>query len=689
MSRQRPGAEPQRARAPRLRVLAPPERLADAHLAHALQHRARHRVGVGVGGDGGFPERRLAHRQPPPAHHGFARGGPGHDIARRAKVVVQAPARLERRRRDDRGDARAVVARSEVPGAAAVPAAGVAGEVGNGQHLRRSERVRPRDGRRAVPAGQLVRARAARALDADAVGVRHGEQRAALVHALAEEERKHWAGGVARAHALGEGGKRGSGGSVPIVFSREASQRPQELIRHRLGLPRRRAVHVVGVVRGERRHAVRAAVGFLHGGARAAARRAPARRALHLLAPLAAPDLRADGHARGRRGGGRGRRCRGRGVAFVDSVVRSGAKEAARAGRPALGVPERADARAHVHRRVATAQHVALAQHRRQLARQPRAFRPARARPQQHARDARVRRQTCHRLAHLRDPPGARLDRAEALEQVPRRRHLPRRRRVEPRQRRRRVRQRGAPPPRRQVQRERREVGARDFGGRVRGERGVRGFGPQAVTRAGRDAPRAPAPLVGARHGNARDVQAGHALPGVEARRFAEPAVDHQAHAGDRQRGLGNGRADHDAPLAGGRRLERRGLVLARQSAVERQHALRRHAGFVSPHRRDGVVDFPRAGQEHQDVASVVRGVLIQRSRDRRAYRVRQVEPTAARRADVLRAHRERAALAGDDRRALRGFLASSRVFRERARPQHVRSRGSHLTECRGHHHQP
>eukprot|EP00982_Pelagococcus_subviridis_P014397 31327-Pelagococcus_subviridis.AAC.2 len=411
-------------------------------------------------------------------------------------------------------------------------------------------------------------------------------------------------------------GPTGSPSPTPGAHHGSASSRPSRAMRFKV-LRRGGAVDLVADVAVKRvartRRAAAAAAGrstgglrsarSLRGGLNAAARGfPPLRRALQTFLPTAR-ELRPDRHPHRPRRRFNPRRRRRR----PPPSPRRRRLARARGRRPppaAVRAPQRPHARSHVHGNVAPPQHVPIPQRRRELTREPRALRPSPRGEQRHPRVPRVQRQPRHPRALPRDASARGVDRAEARQERPRGGHLPRGRRVQPRQRRGVVH-----APRREVQRERRQVRARDLRRRVRRERRVRELAPEAVARPGGDAAGAAAALVRAGERNFDDVETRRPLVGVESRRSAQTAVDHDSHARDRQRALRDRRRDDDAADAGRRGRERVGLLGLRQAAVERHHAELFAAAAVAQVANDAV-DLSRAGEKTQDVAAVGSGVL-------------------------------------------------------------------------------
>jgi hypothetical protein len=102
--------------------------------------------------------------------------------------------------------------------------------------------------------------------------------------------------------------------------------------------------------------------------------------------------------------------------------------------------------------------------------------------------------------------------------------------------------------PHRQLQGETGQVGAGDLGIGKGPAGGVLQLRPQAVGDTGFGAAGPAGPLVGGGLRDADRVQPGEAAAGVVARRAAPAAVDHDAHAVDREARLGDVGGEHDPP---------------------------------------------------------------------------------------------------------------------------------------------
>ena len=214
-----------------------------------------------------------------------------------------------------------------------------------------------------------------------------------------------------------------------------------------------------------------------------------------------------------------------------------------------------------------------------------------------------------HPPAHGRDRPAG-IERAEPAQQVARRGHRPRRRRIHEAQR--------LAAPGRQLQRQARQLDLRDLRPALRLQ--PLRLRPQPVRPARRHAPRAPRALVGRGLRDPNHVEPAEAAVGIVPRLARQPAVDDHAHPGQGHAGLGHvGRQHHPSPAIG-RRLQHARLLLHRQVAVQRQHL---DAGHRGPGRRGiapGILQHPRQAldlapsrQEHQHVARMRRQRMLDR----------------------------------------------------------------------------
>ena len=195
-----------------------------------------------------------------------------------------------------------------------------------------------------------------------------------------------------------------------------------------------------------------------------------------------------------------------------------------------------------------------------------------------------------------------------------------------------------------EIEHETGQIGGQDFrpvGGFER--RGLR-LVPQPVADAGLGAPGAAAALVGGGARDAHGFEPRQAHVGLVARHPRQPAIDHDAHALDGQRGLGDRGRQHD--LAPARRRRRNGAVLhlGIERAVERDDVDRR-IGDALAQQRLGAADFGGARQERQHRAGVRAQRPLHGVRDLALDRRARVAP------EIARLDREGAALARDHRR--------------------------------------
>ena len=166
--------------------------------------------------------------------------------------------------------------------------------------------------------------------------------------------------------------------------------------------------------------------------------------------------------------------------------------------------------------------------------------------------------------------------------------------------------------PLRQIEQQARQIGGQDFRPRIGFERRGLRLVPQPVADAGLGAAGAAAALVGGGARHPHGLEPRQADVGLVARHAREPAVDHDAHALDGERGLGDrGRQHHLAP-ARRRRRNRAILGLRVERAVQR-HDVDRGIVDALLQQRLGAADFRRARQEHQHRA----GIGAQRARHR------------------------------------------------------------------------
>ena len=261
------------------------------------------------------------------------------------------------------------------------------------------------------------------------------------------------------------------------------------------------------------------------------------------------------------------------------------------------------------------------------------------------------------------------IQRAQALQQFLRGRHRPSRRRIQEAQ--------LAAAPGGQLERQRGQLDLVDLGGAHRFE-SLR-LRPQAVAGAGRDASGAARALVGRGLRDGRGLQARETAVGIETRLARQPAVDHHAHARQRHRGLGDIGRQHDAPAAVRIRRQRQRLLLQRQLAMQRQqaHIAGGHRGQRGQ-RAQGIADFALAGQEHQQVAGLLRQCMLDAT-----TQLRQQAFVASRR-EVRHRHRIRAPLGRqprrvDSRRQRRAIERGRHHQQPQVRPQlrlHVERQG-------------
>ncbi len=123
---------------------------------------------------------------------------------------------------------------------------------------------------------------------------------------------------------------------------------------------------------------------------------------------------------------------------------------------------------------------------------------------------------------------------------------------------------------------------------------------PQPIAPAFSDTAGTAGTLVGGRLGDRHHVQTWKAGVRIEARFARQPRIDHHAHAGQRDRGLGHIGRQHDAAsaLAGG--LQNRVLRFDGKFAVQHEQFGIQPGGFQ---RTQGFADFALARQEDQDIA--------------------------------------------------------------------------------------
>ena len=188
--------------------------------------------------------------------------------------------------------------------------------------------------------------------------------------------------------------------------------------------------------------------------------------------------------------------------------------------------------------------------------------------------------------------------------------------RLLPRRRRRRIEERQlrriGDAPLRQIEHQRRQIGAEDFRlGVGRERRGLR-LVPQPVADAGLDAAGAAAALIDRGARGAHGFQPRQPDIRLVARHPREPAIDHDPHALDGQRGLRDrGRQHHLAPAL--RRRRNRAVLHGGIERAEQRHDLDRRVLHALGQLALGAADFRGAGQKRQHRA----GIGAQRLGDR------------------------------------------------------------------------
>ena len=123
--------------------------------------------------------------------------------------------------------------------------------------------------------------------------------------------------------------------------------------------------------------------------------------------------------------------------------------------------------------------------------------------------------------------------------------------------------------PRRQFQRDTGEVDLGDLGLEVGATGGVLELAPQPIGDAGFGAPGPPRTLIGRRSAGADRREARHARAEIVSRHASQPGVDHDPHAADGQRRLGDVGAQHHSSPPGRRWHQRHVLLGKRQRAGE------------------------------------------------------------------------------------------------------------------------
>ena len=155
--------------------------------------------------------------------------------------------------------------------------------------------------------------------------------------------------------------------------------------------------------------------------------------------------------------------------------------------------------------------------------------------------------------------------------------------------------------------------------------------------------------------GSARDalrLEAAHAADGIEDAAPLEPGVDDDAHAVDREAGLGDVRREHDFAAARARRRERRILFLGLELAVERQEVYVGADAELFAQAPLDAADLAGARQEHQQVAGRVEQRAVHRTCDGQLERLGAARQRRQALADVVHFDGKHAAAAFDDGRA-------------------------------------
>ena len=193
-----------------------------------------------------------------------------------------------------------------------------------------------------------------------------------------------------------------------------------------------------------------------------------------------------------------------------------------------------------------------------------------------------------------------------------------------------------------EVEHEARQVGGENFRPRIGLERRGLRLVPQPVANAGLGASGAAAALIGSRACDPHRFEAGDADIGLVARDAGQPAVDHDSHALDGDRGFRDRSREHDLAPAGRGGGDGAVLLVAGERAIKRDDI----DGGIEPafELRLRAADFRGAGQEHQRRA----GIGAHRPRDG-VGDLRLDRPGVA--AEIAGLDRKRAAFAGDHRR--------------------------------------
>ena len=237
-----------------------------------------------------------------------------------------------------------------------------------------------------------------------------------------------------------------------------------------------------------------------------------------------------------------------------------------------------------------------------------------------HACEPRRQRQLAKAAAFLGDVARA-VDRPEFREQSFRLGEGCLRRRIEERER-----GRVGNAPMGEIEYETRKVGGENFG-LVRGrERGGLGLIPESVADAWFGASGAAAALVGRGARDAHRFEPREAHVGLVARYARKPAVDHDAHALNRERSLGDRGRQHDLAPAARRGRDRAVLHLRFERAIERDDVDRR-VRVALAQQRLGAADFAGAGKESEHRTCVRAQRPLDGVRDARSTRTRVLRP--------------------------------------------------------------